>query len=60
MDMTQVIYAQLAMMLIFALMPMLGMTQARRAQRVKIKFFMPGDDAADTRRDRSIRIGGSV
>ncbi len=60
MDMTQVIYAQLAMMLILALMPMLGMTQARRAQRVKIKFFMPEDDAADTRRDHSIRIGGSV
>ena len=41
MDMTQALNAQLAIMMFFALMPMLGMMQARRAQRSKIKIFMP-------------------
>lgn len=54
MDLTQTLNAQLAMMMFFALMPMLGMMQARRAQRTKIKFFMPEDDA---RRDDATRMG---
>ena len=41
MDMTQTLNAQLAMMMFFALIPMLGMMQARRSQRAKIKIFLP-------------------
>ena len=44
MDMTQALNAQLAIMMFFALMPMLGTMQARRAQRSKIKIFMPEND----------------
>ncbi len=44
MDMTQALNAQLAIMMFFALMPMLGTMQARRAQRSKIKIFMPEKD----------------
>ena len=44
MDMTQALNAQLAIMMFFALMSMLGMMQARRAQRSKIKIFMPEND----------------
>ncbi len=44
MDMTQALNAQLAIMMFFALMPILGMMQARRAQRSKIKIFMPEND----------------
>ncbi len=41
MDMTQALNAELAIMMFSALMPMLGMMQARRAQRSKIKFSCP-------------------
>ncbi len=44
MDMTQALNAQLAIMMFFALMPMLGMMRARRTQRSKIKIFMPEND----------------
>ena len=44
MDMTQSLNAELAIMMFSALMPMLGMMQARRAQRSKIKIFMPEND----------------
>ncbi len=47
MDMTQTLNAQLAIMMFFALMPMLGMMQARRAQRSKIKIFMPENDRSN-------------
>ena len=47
MDMTQTLNAQLAIMMFFALMPMLGMMQARRAQRSKIKIFMPENDKSN-------------
>ena len=57
MDMTQALNAQLAMMMFSALMPMLGMMQARRAQRGKIKFFMPEDDD-HARRSDATRAGG--
>ncbi len=50
MDMTQMLNAQLAMMMFFALIPMLGMMQARRAQHGKIKIFMPENDNASGRR----------
>ena len=56
MDLTQTLNAQLAMMMFFALMPMLGMMQARRAQRTKIKIFMPEDDG---RRNETTRFGRS-
>ena len=51
MDMTQMLNAQLAMMMFFALIPMLGMMQARRAQRAKIKVFLPEDDTTSGPRD---------
>lgn len=57
MDLTQTLNAQLAMVIFFALMPILAMMQARRAQRTKIKVFMPEDD---TRRDETIRPRGNV
>ena len=41
MEMTQALNVQLAIMMFFALMPMLGMMQIRRAQRSKIKIFIP-------------------
>ena len=44
MDMTQALNAQLAIMMFFALIPMLGMMQAQRAQRSKIKIFVPEND----------------
>ncbi len=49
MDMTQALNVQLAIMMFFALMPMLGMMQARRAQRGKIKIFMPENDKSHGR-----------
>ncbi len=57
MDWIQTLNAQLAMMMFFALMPMLGMMQARRAQRGKIKFFIPKNDNTGARRDDEDRIG---
>ncbi len=51
MDMTQALNAQLAIMMFFALMPMLGMMQARRAQRSKIKIFMPENDKSHGQRE---------
>ncbi len=57
MDLTQKLNAQLAMMMFFALMPMLGMMQARRARRGKIEFFLPENDNAGARRDDENRIG---
>ncbi len=53
MDMTQTLNAQLAMMMFFALIPMLGMMQARRAQRGKIKIFLPENDSNARRGDAS-------
>ncbi len=58
MDMIQTLNAQLAMMMFFALIPMLGMMQARRAQRGKIKIFMPEDDSTGARRSDATRPGG--
>jgi len=49
MDMTQALNAQLAIMMFFALIPMLGMMQARRAQRCKIKIFVPENDKSQGR-----------
>ena len=57
MDMIQMMNAQLAMMLFFALIPMLGMMQAQRA---KIRIFMPEDNIGDTRRETSSRTGESL
>ncbi len=51
MDMTQALNVQLAIMMFFALMPMLGMMQARRAQRAKIKLFKPENDDTSGQRD---------
>ena len=51
MDMTQTLNAQLAMMMFFALIPMLGMMQARRSQRAKIKIFLPENDSNARRGD---------
>ena len=59
MDMTQALNAQLVMMMFFALIPMLGMMQARRAQRGKIKIFMPDDDKG-VRRDDAGRARGRI
>ena len=56
MDMTQTLNAQLAMMMFFALIPMLGMMQARRSQRAKIKIFLPENDSNARRGDASRRI----
>ncbi len=50
MDMTQALNAQLAIMMFFALMSMLGMMQARRAQRSKIKILMPENDRSHGQR----------
>ena len=50
MDMTQTLNAQLAIMMFLALMPMLGMMQARRSQRSKIKVFMPKNDGSREQR----------
>ena len=47
MEMTQALNVQLAIMMFFALMPMLGMMQIRRAQRSKIKIFMPENDKSN-------------
>ncbi len=59
MDMTQTLIAELVMMImLFALMQMLGMMQARRRQRVKIKFFMPEDDNTRARRTDTTRLSG--
>ncbi len=58
MDMTQTLIAELVMIMLFALMPMLGMMQARRTQRSKIKFFMPEDDKARARRTGTTRLDG--
>ena len=46
MEMIQTLNAQLAVMMFFALMPMLGMIQARRTQRSKITCIMPENDNA--------------
>ena len=56
MDMTQTLNAQLAMMMNFTLMPTLA--QARRAQRSKIKLFMPESDNA--RRTDATRSGERI
>ncbi len=58
MEMIQTLHAQLAMMMFFALIPMLGMMQARRAQRGKIKVFIPEDDNTRARRTAATRQGG--
>ena len=50
MDMTLTLNAQLAIMMFLALMPMLGMMQARRSQRSKIKVFMPKNDRSREQR----------
>ena len=50
MDMTQTLNAQLAIMMFLALMPMLGMMQARRSRRSKIKVFMPKNDRSREQR----------
>ena len=47
MKMTQALNVQLAIMMFFALMPMLGMMQIRRAQRSKIEIFMPENDKSN-------------
>ena len=47
MEMTQALNVQLAIMMFFALMPMLGMMQIRRAQRSKIEIFMPENDKSN-------------
>ncbi len=60
MEMTQTLNIQLAMMMFFALIPMLGMMQVRRAQRSKIKFFMPEDDNASARRSDAARMDRSL
>ena len=56
MDMTQALNVQLAIMMFFALIPMLGMMQARRAQRSKIKIFMPENDKPHGRRGDVVRL----
>ena len=58
MDMTQTLNVQLALMMFFALIPMLGMMQARRDQRSKIKIFMPEDESTRARRGDATRPGG--
>jgi len=58
MEMIQTLNAQLAMMMFFALIPMLGMMRAKRAQRGKIKIFVPASDRA--RRTNPTRPGGRV
>ncbi len=58
MEMIQTLNAQLAMMMFFALIPMLGMMQARRAQRGKIKIFMPENESTRARRSDAMRPGG--
>lgn len=60
MDMIQTLNAQLAMMMFFALMPMLGMMRAKRGQRGKIKIFVPEDDHDRARRTDATRLGGRV
>ena len=57
MDMTQALNVQLAIMMFFALMPMLGMMQARRAQRGKIKIFMPEKDRSHGPRGNVNHLG---
>ena len=57
MDMTQALNAQLAIMMFFALIPMLGMMQARRVQRSKIKILMPEGDKSHGRRGDADRLG---
>ena len=46
MEMIQTLNAQLAMMVFFTLIPMLGMMQARIAQRSKFTFVMPENENA--------------
>ncbi len=46
MEMIQTLNAQLAMMILFTLLPMLGMIQARRTQRSMITCNMPENDNA--------------
>lgn len=50
MDMTQALNAQLAVMMFLALMPMLGMMQAGRAQRSKVKVSMPENERSHGQR----------
>ena len=58
MEMIQTLHAQLAIMMFFALIPMLGMMQAQRAQRGKIKFFIPEDENTRARGTDATRRGG--
>ncbi len=57
MDMTQALNVQLAIMMFFALVPMLGMMQARRTQRGKIKMFMPEQDKFHGQRGNVSHLG---
>jgi len=55
--MTQALNTQMAIMMFFALIPMLGIMQARRAQRSKIKTFMPENDNSHGQRRNVDSLG---
>ncbi len=60
MEMIQTLNAQLAMMMFFAAIPMLGMMQAKRSQRAKIKLFVSEHDTDRARRVDATRPGRRV
>ena len=57
MDMTQALSAQLAIILLLSVIPMLGMMQTGRAQRSKIRAFTPENQKIQRQRSNSDHFG---